>query len=38
VLSIFGLKPTFLVGRNRPANRFQTQFLIWNHPDIHYAA
>src|ERR1700728_5341629 len=38
LLAIFGFKTDFLAGRDKQANRFQTQLLCVVHADVHYPA
>jgi hypothetical protein len=38
LLAVFGLKTNFLGGRDKTANRFQTQLLCIVHADDHYPA
>ena len=38
LLAVLGHKPDILAGRNKPANRFQTQLLCIVHADVHYPA
>jgi hypothetical protein len=37
-MAVFGFKLDFLAGRDKPANRLQTQLLCVVHADVHYPA
>jgi hypothetical protein len=38
LLAVFGLRPDFPAGRDKPGNRFQTQLFCVVHADVHYPA